>query len=157
MAITRRTDYAVRLMNELAQLPGGATLSLRDVCQAAGVPESFGQALLTFLVDAGLVATSGYGVNRYALAQPASEIAMSRIICACEPDFSIASCARDPQSCPRSSFCGAHAMWIQLDQVIWNHLRSTTLAQVAAGVPLPVDAFGAEMRRPCEEWPADPS
>lgn len=157
MAITRRTDYAVRLMTELAQLPGGATMSLRDVCQAAEIPESFGQPLLTFLVEGGLVQTSGYGVSRFALAEPASEIPMSRIICACEPDFSIASCARDPQSCPRSSFCGAHSMWVQLDQVIWNHLRATTLAEVAAGASIPTEAFGRELQRPCQEWSVDPS
>jgi Rrf2 family protein len=132
MPITRRTDYAVRLMYELAQLPHGVTISRRDLSAAADVPEAFGEPLIGFLVEAGLVAEIGYSSNLLALAVPADSVSMARIVCASEPSFSLSQCTRDPESCSRSAHCGVHSMWIDLDQIVWDYLRTTTLADVAA-------------------------
>lgn len=153
MAITRRTDYAVRLMYELAQLPAGATLSLRDLCEAAEIPESFGSPLVTFLIEGGLIQTVGSTDHQLSLSRPADQIPVSWIICACEPAFSVAQCAREPQSCPRSSRCGAHRMWVQLDQTIWNHLRSVTLADLAASPPPTASEYAQRTEHPCSDWP----
>jgi len=135
MAITRRTDFAVRLMYELAQLPSGATLSARDLCELADVPESFGTSLVPFLVDAGLVRAEGYRGHLLSLARPADQITMGAIIRACEPDFSLAQCTRDPGSCVRSRYCGVHGMWAELDGIVWHHLDSVMLAHVSSGQP----------------------
>jgi len=132
MPITRRTDYAVRLMYELAQLPHGVTISRRDLSAAAEVPEAFGEPLIGFLVEAGLVTEVGYSRNLLTLGAPAPSISMARIVCASEPSFSLSQCTRDPESCSRSAHCGVHSMWIDLDQIVWDYLRSTTLADVAA-------------------------
>ena len=133
MAITRRTDFAVRLMYELAQLPKGATLSARDLCEVADVPENFGTSLIPFLVDAGLVHAEGYRGHLLMLAESPDRITMGRIVRACEPAFSLAQCTRDPESCPRSRDCGVHAMWLELDEVIWRHLDAITLDRIASG------------------------
>ncbi|HSQ21313.1 MAG TPA: Rrf2 family transcriptional regulator [Coriobacteriia bacterium] len=133
MSITRRTDYAVRLMYELAQLPQGATLSARDLCELAEVPESFGGSLVPFLKDAGLVRAEGYRDHLLSLALPAHEITMADIVGACEPEFSLSQCTRDPQSCGRSDHCGVHDMWEALDRVVWTRLKATTLAEVVLG------------------------
>jgi Rrf2 family protein len=135
VAITRRTDYAVRIMYELAQVPTGATLSVRDLCQAADVPESFGASILSFLSNARLVRTEGYNQHLLALAMPPEEITMAQIIRACEPEFSLAQCTRDAEECSRSARCGAHRMWGELDALVWQRLESITLARVAAGMP----------------------
>ncbi|MRS12544.1 MAG: Rrf2 family transcriptional regulator [Actinobacteria bacterium] len=131
MPITRRTDYAVRLMYELAQLPAEATLSTRDLCELADVPECFGTSIVQFLVDAGMVIAGGYRNHLLSLAEPATEITMAEIIRTCEPDFFLSPCTSEPESCGRSSHCGAHRMWGELDAMVWLHLESITLAQVA--------------------------
>ena len=153
MAITRRTDYAVRLMYELAQLPTSATLSHRDLCEAAEIPESFGSSLIAFLVEGGLVRAGGHRENLLSLARPADQIPVSWIVCACEPEFSISECAREPQSCPRSSRCGAHVMWVRLDQVIWDHLRTVTLADLTSMGPIKFEDYTEAAQHPCEERP----
>lgn len=133
MAITRRADYAVRLMYELAQLPNGLTLSIRDLCEAADVPATFGAPLVQFLTEAGLVHATGHREHLLSLAYPASEITMGRIVRVCDPEFSLSSCTLDPESCDRSSYCGVHRMWTRLDSVLWRELESTTLEDVATG------------------------
>lgn len=136
MAVTRRADYAVRMMYELAQLPAGTWLSVRDLCEAAGVPPTFGSPLVEFLIHAGLVHASGSRQHLLALARAAEELTMAEIIRVADPDFSLAPCAVDPESCNRSSHCGVHRMWQDLDGVVWQRLEETTLADVVAdGLP----------------------
>jgi len=135
VAITRRTDYAVRIMYELAQIPMGATLSVRDLCEAADVPDNFGASIVMFLTAAGLVHTDSYNKNLLSLALNPEEITMAQIIRACEPEFSLAQCTREPEACNRSGYCGAHRMWSELDALVWQQLESITLARVTAGMP----------------------
>lgn len=133
MPVTRRTDYAVRMMYELAQLPPGATLSLRDLCELADVPDSFGATVAAFLVESSLIRRSGYRDHQITLARPAIDITMAEIILACEPGFSLSQCAREPESCSRSPQCHVHAMWASLDHAVMSRLESLTLAHVARG------------------------
>lgn len=133
MAITRRTDYAVRLMYELAQLPVGATLSIRDLCEAADVPDNFGASLATYLISAGLVHSEGYNSHLMSLSRSAEEITMGQIIRACEPEFSLAQCTTEPESCSRSPHCGVHLLWTELDVMVWERLDAIALAEVATG------------------------
>ncbi len=133
MAITKRTDYAVRLMYELAQLPPGATLSSRDLCEAADVPVSFGAPLVEYLIGAGMIKAEGYSEHLLALARPATEITMADVIRASEPEFSLSQCTREPEICGRTPHCGVHRMWSDLDRIVWSQLESLTLAEVATG------------------------
>jgi Rrf2 family nitric oxide-sensitive transcriptional repressor len=123
-------------MYELAQLPAGATLSARDLCDVAEVPENFGMSLVTFLMEAGLVKAEGYRGHLLSLAGPASRITIGQIVRASESEFSLAQCSRNPQSCPRSTDCGVHEMWAQLDRIIWSHLDAITLEQVVSSEPV---------------------
>lgn len=133
MPITRRTDYAVRMMYELAQLPPGATLSLRDLCELADVPDSFGTTIAAFLVESSLIQRSGYRDYEITLARPAKEITMAEIILTCESGFSLSQCAREPDSCSRSPHCHVRTIWASLDHMVMSILGSVTLAQVARG------------------------
>lgn len=120
-------------MYELAQLPTGATLSVRDLCEAADVPDNFGASIMSYLCGADLARCEGYNSHLMSLAIPAEQITMAQIIRASEPEFSLAQCAREPQNCARSAHCGAHLMWLELDALVWQQLESITLAQVASG------------------------
>lgn len=133
MSITRRADYAVRIMYELAQVPEAASLSLRDLCEAGDVPTSFAEPLVQFLVDAGMVRSAGYRGQLLSLALPASEISMADLIRTTDPTFSLSPCTVEPHSCARSPHCGVRRMWAELDDVVWQRLAAITLADVATG------------------------
>ena len=153
MAITRRTDFAIRLMYELAQLPAGASLSARDLCELADVPESFGTSLVPFLTDAGLVRAEGFRNHLLSLARSADQITMGEIIRACEPEFSLALCTRENDRCTRAPSCGVQGMWAELDGIVWRHLDSVTLAQVASGRPLTPELTARPSKTGVPGWP----
>lgn len=131
MAITRRSDFAVRLMYALAQLPPGSRLSARDLCQAAGVSETFGSAILPFLVDAQLVQASGYQNALLSLARPAEQITLAAIIRAAEPEFSLAATVTGPWPCEDKGPAAVQALWQDLDRLLWERLSELTLADLA--------------------------
>lgn len=133
MGITRRADYAVRLMYELAQLPAELSLSMRDLCEAAEVPSSFGAPLIQFLAEAELVRVSGHRDHLLALAVPASEITMAHIVKVSDPDFALAPCTLNPGGCSREPRCGVHRLWERLDGMIWHELEAITLEEVVTG------------------------
>ena len=145
LTITRRTDYGVRLMYELGKIPFGATLSVRDLCEAADVPASFGASLVPFLVDGGLVETQDSQHHLLSLARPAADISMADVICSCEPAFSLAACVDDPHSCGRSAGCGIRGMWATLDAVVWSHLRAMTLETVSSNRALPPEIYAQHL------------
>jgi len=147
MAITRRSDFAIRIMYELAQLPSGSRVSARDLCEAAGVPETFGSSLLPFLVDAELVKSSGYQDALFSLAHPAEDITMASIVRAAEPAFSVASSATGPLSTGERPPSKARALWHDLDRLLWERLASTTLAQLAEDRPLSRGTYAADAAR----------
>ena len=114
---------------------------MKDVCDIADVPESFGMTIAAFLVDSSLVSAHGFRNQLLTLARPADEITMDEIVYACEPEFSLSTCVRDPLSCKRSSHCGVHTMWASLDTIIIDHLKSITLAEVARGNGISADTL----------------
>lgn len=130
MAITRRSDFAVRLMHALAQLPAGSRLSARDLCQAAGVPETFGSAILPFLVEAQLVQASGYQNALLSLARPAEQITLASVIRAAEPEFSLAATVTGPWPCEDKGPAAVQALWRELDRLLWDRLGEITLADL---------------------------
>lgn len=133
MPITRRADYAIRLMYELAQLPADATLSLRDLCEAADVPVTFGSPLVEFLAHAGLIRTTGYRDQLLMLASPPGEIKMADIVRIADPQFSLSQCTHDADCCARTPECGVNRMWRSLELMLWQRLEITSLAHVVAG------------------------
>lgn len=58
---------------------------------------------------------------------------MATVIRVADPAFSLSPCTIDPTACDRSPRCGVHAMWRDLDEVLWQRLESITLEQVASG------------------------
>jgi DNA-binding IscR family transcriptional regulator len=120
-------------MYELAQLPSGLSMSVRDLCGVAEVPESFGEPLVGFLIEAGLVVASGYRSHLLMLARHPADITMAEVVRTCEPAFSLSPCAQDPSSCSRSPRCGVHLMWVRLDRMLWVELEQLTLQQIASG------------------------
>lgn len=131
-------------MYELAQLPTAATLSLRDLCEAADVPVTFGSPLVEFLATAGLIRTTGYRDQLLMLATPPSEITMAEVVRIADPRFSLSQCTMDEECCSRLPECGVNRMWRSLELLLWQRLENTTLAHVVAG-------GGAMIDQPVEE------
>jgi Rrf2 family protein len=131
MEISRRTDYGVRVIMDLAALPKNGRASTQDIADRQNIPGPFLAKIISQLSLSGLVATyrgSGGGVS---LARPASEISLLHVIEALEGPVRLNRCAIEPSACPRDSHCPVHHVWAQAQTDLTGLLRDTTFDKLA--------------------------
>lgn len=132
MAINWRTDYACRLMYEMARLGGGARETVRNLSESADVPYDYARTIARDLAAEGLLKSRrgvGGGVE---LARPAEEISILDIFKAMGEPASLSLCTHTVV-CHRERKCPMHrGVWTELDQIIESFLVKATLAQAVA-------------------------
>ncbi len=144
MAINWRTDYAIRLMCELAKLGSGERDTVRRTAETVAVPYDYARTIARDLVSAGLLKSRrgvGGGVE---LARSAEDISILDIMQAMDDQASLSLCTADPSICGRSDTCAIHVgVWRGLDVVIEGYLSQHSLADaVALGQQLEMSLAG---------------
>ena len=99
MEISRRTDYGVRVILDLATLPESQRASTQEIAVRQNIPSPFLAKIISQLALGGLVTTyrgAGGGVT---LARPASEISLLHVIEALEGPIRLNRCLLEPDAC----------------------------------------------------------
>jgi len=149
--ITRRADYAVRILLDLGAQPDGDWTQAQAIARRMGVPQPFLHKITADLVDAGLVRTCPGPTGGLALARLAAEINLLQVLEAIDGPICLNICLRRPRECPRDRICPAHTFWGRLQASLVQQLRSATLdALVAEARALPA------ARRPADLQPIFP-
>jgi Rrf2 family protein len=125
--VTRRTDYAIRILLELARV-GGGPVSVRELADSQGVPYAFARGIQRELVSAGLVESRRGATGGILLAKPAAEVTLLDIANAMQGDTSCSVCSRDPNWCSRMSECEVHQVWRETDSMVREYLGTKSLA-----------------------------
>lgn len=131
MNITRRTDYAIRMLLEVART-GGAPVSVRDLAETQGVPYAFARSIQRELLAAGLVTALRGVAGGIVLARPANEITLLDVVEAMQGGVSCSVCTRDPDWCDRLGGCGIHKVWRGADELVRRYLEERDLAGLIA-------------------------
>ena len=129
--ISRRVDYAVRIMIELGMQPAGSFFSARRVSARTAVPKAFLHKINSDLVKASLIRTYAGAHGGVALAKPAKDISLLQVVEAVEGAFCINSCLIRPQECPRDVICPGHAVWGRVQNTLVHELSSITFTELA--------------------------
>ena len=134
MQFSKRSEYGVRLMTELALRHGQGPVSLTEIARDEDLPLPYLEQIAAQLRRAGLVA-SRHGVHGgYELSRPAAEIVMSDVLDVLEGTIAPMLCAPldgGTMTCSRESICGSKVLWRRVRDGIVAALRSTTLADLA--------------------------
>lgn len=127
MAINWRTDYAIRLLYELAKQGPGVRDTVRHTAELAEVPYDYARTIARDMVNAELLRSRrgvGGGIE---LARPADEITILDIFHAMGEPPSLSLCTQG-RACHRSSACQIHtSVWCELDELVGKHLATSTL------------------------------
>lgn len=127
MDITRRTDYAIRMMVALADAGDACPVSVRTLAETQGVPYAFARTVQRDLMAAGLVQATRGVRGGLCLARPASAVTLLEVVEATQGTPSIAVCSNNPEWCVRSGSCAVHSVWQEADALVRDHLASRTL------------------------------
>ena len=130
MEISRRTDYGVRVILDLAALPADERASTQEIADRQSIPAPFLAKIISQLSMSGLVITyrgAGGGVT---LARPASEISLLHVLEALDGPFRLNRCSIEPGACPRDEFCPVHHIWVKAQADLTGLLSLTTFDQL---------------------------
>ncbi len=144
--ISRRADYAVRIVLELGLAPAGQLLNARFIARQTAVPQPFLHKITADLIEAGLVRSQVGPGGGLALARPAEQINMRHILEAVEGPVCLNTCLLRPGECPRDRHCPAHGFWGHLQQMIVQQLNESTLDRL-------LDQARALQKRPSRQSP----
>jgi Rrf2 family protein len=126
MEISRRTDYGVRVILDLATLPERERSSTQEIAERQNIPSPFLAKIISQLALSGLVSTyrgAGGGVK---LARPPAEISLLEVIEALEGPIRLNRCLIQPGACPRDQDCPVHDVWATAQAQLSNLLEGTT-------------------------------
>ncbi|MCA9933733.1 MAG: Rrf2 family transcriptional regulator [Ardenticatenaceae bacterium] len=128
--ISRRADYAVRIMIELGLHGEEATVPVRQIARRTGVPKAFLHKITADLVKADLVETFAGPGGGVALGRPLNKINMLQIIEAADGPICLNICLVSPHECPLDQICSAHTTWGRLQTILTQELEAATLAKL---------------------------
>lgn len=129
LELTKRADYALRLMIEVAA-SDESPVSTATVAKREDIPYQYLRKVAQQMVSAGLlVATRGKN-GGLSLAHPAQTITLLEIVrVADEPALS--KCLVDPASCTRRSRCVVFPVWRRLQREVERAMEAIVLSDLA--------------------------
>jgi Rrf2 family transcriptional regulator, iron-sulfur cluster assembly transcription factor len=131
MQITRATDYAVRVMVQLATLPEGQKVQLRALAEGTNVRQNFLSKILQRLVHQGLVSSHRGTGGGFSLKSAPQRVTLLQVIEAMEGPTQLNVCLGDGPSCDRRTWCGVHPVWRKAQGALTEVLASVSIAQLA--------------------------
>jgi Rrf2 family protein len=131
MQLTRAADYAVRVMICLASPTNTHRISLIELAETIGAPESFLSKVMQALTRSGLV-TSRRGQSGGFLISPlGSRASMRDVIESIDGPICLNVCLVSGRSCHRKTSCPAHPIWEKAQEAMLSVLAGASIAQLA--------------------------
>ena len=137
MQLTRKGDYAIRVVLDLAAHPPGTIVGLQGVGRRQGVPRAFLFKIVQSLANAGLVRTFRGIRGGARLEQPSVQVTLRQVIEAVEGPIRLNRCVLRPGDCPRDQVCPVHSEWCRLQRLLIAELDAVNFAALAtAQIPM---------------------
>lgn len=130
MKITKKAEYCVRAMLDMAMQGDGQLILVKDIARRQEISERFLEQVMTALRNAGLVRSSRGARGGFALARNPEDISLLDILRISMGKLCWSNCVHDPASCPRSATCAARDIWGEFGQVIESMAGALSLAQL---------------------------
>lgn len=136
MDISRKTDYALRMLSMLVKDEGGL-LSVRTAADEAGVPYSFARSIQHGLVQAGIIESLRGVHGGMRLKVDPSEITIRQVVEAVQGPLVMNDCTAGSATCARRDSCCYHPIWVGTQALVFSYLDSVTLDDVVNGKNTP--------------------
>lgn len=131
MELSRRGDYAVRAMLDVAARPADRMTVTKEIALRQDIPPVFLTKIVSSLSQAGLLRTYRGVEGGVALGKPADQISLLQIIEAVDGPIYINRCLIGPGECDQDQTCPAHELWVQAQGELLGLLANKSLADLA--------------------------
>lgn len=135
MRLSKRSEYGLRALLDLASRPAGETVPLKDLAGSNNLPVKYLEQIFSQLRNAGIVHSQPGARGGYLLARPAEVITLGEVIRCLDGTIAPVNClsqiAYERCSCPDESSCALRNSMSQVRQAIVDVVDATTLADSA--------------------------
>ena len=142
LQLTRKADYGLRLMVEVAAHDDGA-ITTAEVARRQQIPYPFLRKVVKTLVGNGLLVSERGLHGGLSLARPATTISILDIVRAFH-SLGLNRCTVDPPCCDRRSFCPAFPVWAEAQQEVERVLSRARVSDLVQRQRTPA----SQRRRP---------
>lgn len=134
MRISRRADYALRVLFTLVEECGRRPVSIRELAERNDVPKSFLEHIMLDLKAQGWVASLPGKRGGYALAVPPEEITMGQVVRYFDGLLAPINCVSISQyePCSQESHCRFRRVFLHVRNETARYMDNATLASVFA-------------------------
>ena len=132
MEISRKTDYAIRLLAELVK-SGDTIVSVRCAAENSDVPYSFARSIQHDLVQAGIVSSVRGSHGGMKLSVDARKITLRNIIESIQGPTCFDTCdtkETNKEGRPLVSNYAFDAVWCEADRILKDYFSAVTLYQL---------------------------
>lgn len=150
MHLTRQSDYGVRAILHLANLPYGDVVQTREIAASEDIPGKYLPSIIRTLARAGLIRTLRGNQGGVTLSRPAEEISLREVIEAVEGPISLVPCLRGPNQCTHQDDCTFQPVCEGLQNTMVNQLQNTTFADLTAGTLVETQESRRRKRAPAD-------
>ena len=137
MRLSKRSEYGLRALQDLAGQHGQGPIHTGDLAEKNRIPLKFLEQILLTLKNAGIVRSRRGPQGGYYLARDPREITLGAVVRILDGPLAPISCASrtayEPCSCPDESTCGLRRVMLQVRDGVADIMDHTTLADVARG------------------------
>lgn len=131
MQLTRQSEYALKILLELARHPFGEVISSKIISERQDIPEDFLKKTIHLLALGGLVTTQRGTQGGVRLAKSAEQINIADVVAAIEGQVSINPCLSPGYICPNQEKCSINPVLARAQQAFLNELSKESLADLA--------------------------
>ncbi len=132
MQLSRRGDYGVRVILDLASQPPGTSIPAHEIAKRQQIPTAFLGKIISQLAIAGLVDTRRGARGGVTLARSPEQITLLEVVEALEGTITLNPCLIRAGVCPLDKTCPVHDTWAEAQRALKAVLAKTTFAQLAA-------------------------
>lgn len=136
MRLSRRSEYGLRALIDLARHEGSGPIALAALAERNNLPPKFLEQIMAKLKRGGLVRTALGSHGGYALSEDAREASVGRIVRLLDGALAPVGCVSlryyEPCSCPDQGSCALRDVMLDVRDNILDILDRETLGDLAA-------------------------
>jgi Rrf2 family protein len=138
MRVSKKSDYALRVLMTLVEYNGREPISIRALAEANAVPKAFLEHILLDLKAMGWVNSTPGKYGGYFLAKSPQEITMGQVLRHFENILAPIPCVSVNQyeKCTQEPVCRFRRVLLQVRNETARLMDTTTLAMICAGTPV---------------------
>jgi Rrf2 family protein len=138
MKVSRKADYALRVLFTLVEHYGHGPIPIRELARRNEVPKSFLEHIMLDLKSQGWVESTPGKSGGYVLAQKPDKIRLGQVVRHFDGLLSPIGCvsAAQYERCTQESVCHFRRVFLQIRNDIARLMDTATLAAVFAGKPV---------------------